>query len=301
MRTAFIKGLMKAASQDHNLWLLTGDLGYSFLEQFSSTFPKRFINVGVAEQNMMSIAAGLSLVGKKVVVYSIVNFVTLRCLEQIRNDICYHNLDVMIVGVGAGYAYGSQGYSHHGIEDIGIMRSLPNMKIFAPAEVVQTEWLMGTLLSIKGPSYLRLGKSNFKIEQELPKDNSFAVKIREGSDVMMLCLGTALSYGIEVASLLKNSSISVGILSFPRLEPIDEETIVKVASQVKMLVVIEEHRVGGLATIVAEVLMKHGMMIRVKVFRLSDDPVKIGGSAEELCSYSGLSVSAIVKSIQDIL
>ena len=295
MRTAFIKGLMKAAREDPNLWLLTGDLGYSFLEVFSEAFPNRFVNVGVAEQNMMSIAAGLALVGKRVVVYSIVNFATFRCLEQIRNDICYHDLDVTIVGVGAGYAYGSQGYSHHGIEDIAIMRALPNMKIFAPAEVVQTEWMMEKLFSIKGPSYLRLGKSDLKIEQRLSNDIAQASCLREGSDVAILCLGTALSYGLEVFSLLEEKGMSARVLSFPRVVPLDEEAVIKAALQVKILIVIEEHRVGGLSTIIAEVLMKHRMMVPVKVFKLPDEPVKTGGSSQELCGYvpSAMALSII--------
>lgn len=301
MRAAFIKGLMKAAEEDPNLWLLTGDLGYSFLEEFSEAFPNRFVNVGIAEQNMMGIAAGLALVGKKVVVYSIVNFATFRCLEQIRNDICYHDLDVVIVGVGAGYAYGSQGYTHHGIEDIAIMRVLPNMKIFAPAEVMQTQWMMKSFFSIKGPSYIRLGKSDLRIDQQFPKDTSQAVYLKEGSDVAILCLGTALSYGLEVFSLLEAKGISAGVISFPRVVPLDEEAVFKAALQVRALVVIEEHRVGGLSSIIAEILMKRKMMVPVKIFKLSDQPVKVGGSPQEICSYEGFSSQLMATEIEEFL
>jgi transketolase len=302
MRTTFIEGLMKASEEDPNLWLLTGDLGYSFLEGFFERFPNRSVNVGIAEQNMMSIAAGLALVGKKVVVYSIVNFATFRCLEQIRNDICYHNLDVTIVGVGAGYAYGSQGYSHHGIEDIAIMRVLPNMKIFAPAEVEQTEWMMRNLFSIKGPSYLRLGKNSLRIKQELPQGIGQAIFFKEGKDLFILCLGTALSYGLEVAVLLEKKKISAGVISFPQIVPIDEEAIIKVALQMKMLVVIEEHRVGGLSTILAEVLMERKISVPVKVFNLPDEPIKVGGSSEELCEHAGIrSEAMVVKILKELL
>ena len=139
MRNTFIHEVCKAAESNPNLWLITADLGYSVLEPFSNNYPDRFINVGVAEQNMIGIAAGLAMTGCQVVTYSIVNFSTLRCLEQIRNDVCYHNANVKIVGVGGGYAYGSQGFTHHGIEDLTIMMSLPNIDVLAPGDPIEAK------------------------------------------------------------------------------------------------------------------------------------------------------------------
>ena len=138
MRTAFIDTLCQLAAEDERIWLLTGDLGYSVLERFATRFPERYVNVGVAEQNMVGVAAGLARCGKMPWVYSIANFPTFRCLEQIRNDVCYHNGNVKVVAVGAGFAYGPHGYTHHGLEDVAILRALPNMTVVAPADPVET-------------------------------------------------------------------------------------------------------------------------------------------------------------------
>ncbi|RLA96545.1 MAG: transketolase, partial [Deltaproteobacteria bacterium] len=138
MRTAFIETLYELAEKDDRIWLLTADLGYSVLERFADRFPERFLNVGIAEQNMVGIATGLALSGNIVFIYSIANFPTLRCVEQIRNDVCYHNTDVKIVALGGGFTYGTLGVTHHATEDLAIMRSLPNMRVVAPGDPVET-------------------------------------------------------------------------------------------------------------------------------------------------------------------
>lgn len=159
MRTAFINQLMEEARKDRSIFLLTGDLGFSVLEPFAKEFPERFVNVGIAEQNMAGIAAGLALDGWNVFTYSIANFPTLRSLEQIRYDICYHDLNVTVVSVGAGYAYGALGASHHATEDIAIMRAIPNMVVASPGDPIEARLITSELAKRKGPSYLRLGKA----------------------------------------------------------------------------------------------------------------------------------------------
>jgi len=166
MRTTFIENLVKEAKKDKSIVLLVGDLGFNVVETFQEKFPKRFYNVGVAEQNMMSIAAGLASQGFKVFTYSIANFPTFRCAEQIRNDIDYHNFNVTIVTVGGGYAYGNLGYSHHAVQDYGLMRLFPNFDIIAPADPVEVESALRYILSTNGPKYLRLNKSNKIILQK---------------------------------------------------------------------------------------------------------------------------------------
>lgn len=298
MRSAFIKALINAARTSPNLWLLTADLGYSFLEPFAKEFPLRFVNVGVAEQNMMSIAAGLALCGKKVVVYSIINFATFRALEQIRNDICYHHLDVTIVGVGAGYFYGSQGYSHHCIEDVGIMRCLPHMKIYCPMDAEHTEELSAQILSHTGPAYLRLGRSPVVSQDyQRSQDLGSALLLRKGKEVMILALGEAVAHGIAVAALLDAQNISAGVMTFPRVVPIDEEAIIAAVKEDPLIVIIEEHGVGGLATLVAEVLMKRTIRAHVKVVQLPSIPIHIGGSSQELLQEVGLSAQAIAEAL----
>ncbi len=178
MRNMFIKELMRYAEIDSRVVLITGDLGYSVLEPFQKKFPERFINAGIAEQNMTGVAAGLALSGKIPFTYSIANFSTLRCLEQIRNDICYHNVNAKIVSVGSGFSYGTQGYTHHGTEDISIMRCLPNMRVFSPADSVETQALVRKMMEIEGPCYLRLAKSDEPIIHENLDDYSFPKMIQ---------------------------------------------------------------------------------------------------------------------------
>ena len=160
MRDAFVETLLEEAKIDENIILITGDLGFGVLDKFQKELPNQFINSGVNEQTMMGMAAGIASTGKRVFVYSIGNFPTLRCLEQIRNDICLMNNPVVVVSVGAGYAYGPQGYTHHSLEDIAVMRALPNLEVLIPADPAETKSLTRFLTKSHSPSYLRLGKSN---------------------------------------------------------------------------------------------------------------------------------------------
>jgi transketolase len=163
MRKEFVDQLLVQAENNQDIWLLTADLGYSFLERFEEAFPQRYINVGVAEQNLISVAAGLAMTGKKVFCYSIINFLTFRALEQIRQDICYPKLNVHLIGVGAGFSYKGAGYSHYAIEDIAIMKSLPHITIYSPADALQTAHVMDTISHCVTPSYVRLGKNKTKL------------------------------------------------------------------------------------------------------------------------------------------
>ena len=160
MRDAFLRSLITLAETDDRVALLTGDLGFGVVEKFGTKFPDRFWNCGVAEQSMIGIAAGLAKSGMRPFVYSIANFPTFRCLEQIRNDICYHNLPVTIVSVGAGLGYGTLGYTHHGIEDIAALRSLPNISIYSPSDPIDVANVVTRISQNPAPTYLRLGKNN---------------------------------------------------------------------------------------------------------------------------------------------
>ena len=163
MRNTFIETLIKKAEFDESIILIVGDLGYNVIEPFQSKFPDRFFNAGICEQNMASMAAGLASEGYKVFIYSIANFPTFRCAEQIRNDICYHNLDVTIVVVGGGLAYGNLGYSHHAIQDYGLMRLFPEMSIISPGDPNEIKDLFEFIVNDSSPKYLRLRKSGEKI------------------------------------------------------------------------------------------------------------------------------------------
>ena len=192
MRNTVINTIHAAAKLNKNIMFLTADLGYSVIENFQKELPEQIINVGISEQNMIGVAAGLALSGKKVFVYSIAPFVTLRCLEQIKVDVCYQNLDVTIIGVGGGYAYGNLGVTHHSIEDLGVMRSLPNMKIVSPADSIEAGALAKAIISARGPFYIRLnhGKEpNIHQTKELKVKIGKGLVLKEGKDVTLLAIG----------------------------------------------------------------------------------------------------------------
>ena len=200
MRNDFINLLIEEARKNKRIYLLNGDLGYSVLEPFKKEFPDRYINVGISEQNMMGIAAGLAMEGKKVFVYSIVNFLTFRCLEQIRNDVCYHNLDVNLISIGSGFSYGSQGYTHHGIEDISLMNSLPNMNLYSPSNISELKFISKFIFNKNKPKYIRLPRkvTDFKSE----KVSGF-YNLNKESNINIISYGEVISECIKAVKKLK--------------------------------------------------------------------------------------------------
>jgi transketolase len=257
MRNSFVEALCDAATASPDIWLLTADLGYSVLEPFAERFPERYLNVGIAEQNMMGVAAGLALSGKRVVVYSIVNFATLRCFEQIRNDIVYHNANVTIVGVGGGFAYGTQGYTHHGIEDISVMRSLGMIDVTAPADAVEAREIVKISLNRLGPTYVRLGKAG-EPEVHMSKPDlqrGKIVSVCEGSEALIVATGGLVAEAVAAAGILANEGCSVAVWSVPWLQPFDEAAIKKSAQHYPLIVTAEEAtESGGLGSAVASVI-----------------------------------------------
>ncbi len=259
MRTAFIATVSELAGQDERIWLLTADLGYTVLEGFASAHPDRYVNVGVAEQNMTSIAAGLALSGMVVFTYSIANFPTLRCLEQIRNDVCHHNLPVKTVAVGGGLAYGLEGYTHYGVEDLAIMRALPNMTVIAPGDPVETRLAVRAVVAHPGPCYLRLGKSREPVVHAAPPHFEIgkAIMVRDGSDATIMSTGAMLPVAVEAADMLATLDIQAAVVSMHTLKPIDADAIARAAAETRALVTIEEHGpIGGLGDAVAAVLAR---------------------------------------------
>lgn len=301
MRTAFINTLCELAKTDDRIWLLCGDLGYSVLEEFAQNFPTRFVNVGVAEQNMAGIATGLALSGKVVFIYSIANFPTFRCLEQIRNDICYHNANVKIVSVGAGFTYGSHGYTHHGIEDIAVMRVLPNMTVIAPGDPIESRLATKSIIDHPGPCYLRLGKAGEPIvHKSEPKfELGKAIILKEGSDVTLISTGGMLKTAFEACEELYIQGYSVQLISMPTVYPIDEAIILESAKKTGKMITIEEHGIGGLGTIVAEVLATSGLAVKFVPIRLNRQPLKIAGSQIQLREKQGITLEKILEIVKN--
>jgi transketolase len=297
VRTAFIHQLCALADVDERIWLLCGDLGYSVLEAFADRFPSRYLNAGVAEQNMTGIAAGLALSGKIVFTYSIANFPTMRCLEQVRNDVCYHNLNVKIVAVGGGLAYGSHGYTHHGVEDLAVMSAMPNLTIAAPADPIEVRAITSILASHSGPAYLSLGKAGEPVllaadtKVELGK----SIQVSTGSDLTIISIGGMLGTVLKANEELRRRGIHPRILSMPFLAPLDAAAILDAADETGAILTVEEHGPGGLGTAVAETLAMRGRAVLFQPLRLARSPIKVAGSQERLRAAQGLSIEGIVQ------
>ena len=260
MRKTFINTLIECAKKDESIFVLVGDLGFSVFEEFASLFPDRYINVGVAEQNMTGIAAGLAYEGYKLITYSIGNFNTLRCFEQIRNDICYHNLNVKIISVGAGFSYGTSGYTHFAIEDIAAMRLLPNMRIYSPSTINEMEFVTKQIFLENYPCYVRIGSSALNLDYEIKKDKINIIK--EGKDILVLATGNILSNVIEASKLLEDKGISICIASVYSLEPFDTDFLKEKIKDIKKIVTVEEHGIGGLYSIVSEILINDNIKVK---------------------------------------
>jgi len=301
MKQIFVKELMKLAEKDKDLVLLTGDLGFGMFDEFRKKYPKQFINMGIAEQNMIGVAAGLSMTGKKVIVYSIIPFVTFRCLEQIKNDLCYPKLNVKIVGAGAGYMYSTSGSSHHAIEDIGIMYSLPNMKIYSPGTEYEVEECTKNLFADKSPTYMRLGKL---IKEDI-KRNKFVFgrgswfNDYNNSDVTIITTGSILPVVLEAMRELNRKGIKCRVINFHVLSPIDVRDLLKVVHDSNLLITVEDHNVkNGLGTIVADMLCQHtSLPFKLKKIGIPNMFVHEVGSIEHIRKTLGLTSNDIVERI----
>ncbi len=295
MRTAFIQQLILEARCNPWIFLVVGDLGFSVVEPFAQEYPERFLNAGVAEQNMTGLAAGLASEGYHVFTYSIANFPTLRCLEQIRNDVCYHNLPVTIAAVGGGLAYGNLGYSHHAVQDIAIMRSLPEMAVFSPADPSETRECVQWLAANPQPSYLRMGKAG---EQQLHTVRGIhrgPLLIRDGAEIALVSTGSILKVAIEVAVRLEAKNIGAAVFSCPWLAPVTNEFLSQLVG-FRRLFVIEEHLItGGLSAILREALGA----VELVSFCVQASRLREVGSQEYLRARSGLTVDNITNRIME--
>ena len=263
MRDRFIKRLTELCESNPNIILITGDLGFGVLTQFEKKFPRQYINAGVAEQNMTGLATGLGLSGKTVFTYSIGNFCTLRCLEQIRNDACYHEANVTIVSVGGGFSYGQLGYSHHATEDLSILRALPNIRVFSPGDYWETEEITRFAAQSKGVNYIRIDKSSAgdtHREGEVFEVGKARI-LKEGTDMTIIATGGILGVALKAAEeLYTEGGMSVKVVSMHTIKPIDKNVILKSARETGGIITLEEHTIdGGLGSAVAEVLMDNNV------------------------------------------
>lgn len=304
MRDTFVRTLVKLAKQDKKIELVTGDLGFGVLKPFWEQCPDQFTNAGIAEQNMASMAAGMALEGKTVFTYSIGNFPTLRCLEQIRNDCAYHDANVKIVCIGGGFVYGSLGMSHQATEDLAVMRALPNIVVMAPGDLVEAEECTKALASYKGTAYLRLGRGGEKRIHEKIEDFQIgkAVKVHDGKEIAIFSTG-AIFEEVQLAyDELRENGFNPIVYTFPTIKPIDKKVITECANKCDYIFTVEEHNiVGGFGSAVAEVLAEiNGAKTRLVRIGINDEySIKVGNQ-KYLRQQYGIDSKAIVEKIMKL-
>jgi transketolase len=305
VRTAFINELFDLAKLDPRIVLIVGDLGFGVVTPFMEQLPGQFLNAGVAEQNMTGMAAGMALSGKIALTYSIANFPTLRCLEQVRNDVCYHHANVKVVSVGGGFTYGAMGATHHAVEDLAVMRALPGLVVVAPGDPIEARAATRAVIEYSGPCYVRLGKAGEPVVH--PSSINFelgkAILLRQGRDATLISIGGILQNTVRAAERLAKKGIETRVLSMHTLKPLDVEAVLAAARDTEAIFTIEEHSIlGGLGTAVAEVLAE-AEGIKAPLKRIGVPPAFSPhiGSQEYMQQCHGLTDEAIALTVAQTL
>lgn len=300
MRDAFFDEVYNIAKKDRNVIFLTADMGAFSLGRFKKDLPEQYINMGVAEQNMISIAAGLTLGGKKVFAYGIAPFVTMRCYEQIKVDLCCMNLPVTIVSVGSGFTYGSDGPSHHATHDIAVMRTLPEITILNPSDPIMASACARISYENDGPKYVRVERGKLPLlysEQNEGFANGLSV-LKEGSDMIIIATGIMVHRALEAAERLSKNSIYAGVVDLYRIKPVNAKILIDVIGKCKKIVTIEENSLlGGIGTIISEFLSDYGVHIPLKRIGTKDSHCYDYGDRDWINFRLGLDTDGIVDSI----
>ena len=297
--------LIELAKEDKSIELVTGDLGFGVLKPFYEQCPDQFTNAGIAEQNMTSLAAGMALEGKNVFTYSIGNFPTLRCIEQIRNDCAYHEANVKVVCIGGGFVYGSLGMSHQATEDLAILRALPNVVVMAPADLVEAEECTRALAKYKGTAYLRLGRGGEKRIHERIENFQIgkAVKVYDGNTIAIFSTGAIFEEVKSAYEILAQCGYKPEVYTFPTVKPIDKEVIERVSVEFDLLVTVEEHNIiggfgGAVAEVMAEMRDKKARLLRIG---LNDEYSVRVGNQKYLRTQYGMDCISIAERIKSSL
>lgn len=296
MRNAFADEITNLAARDERVVLLSGDIGNKLFDRFKLAAPGRFFNCGVAEANMMGMAAGMALSGLRPFVYTIAPFTTTRCYEQIRVDVCYHEAPVVIVGAGAGLSYAELGPTHHALEDLAILRALPGIDVLAPCDAVELRALLGCAFASGRPAYLRIGKKGEAAVHAAPAGIGIGrfVELRAGSDVCLLAAGTVVPLALEAAALLEAQGVSATVASCPSVKPLDEAYLADAAIRHRLLVTVEEHgRIGGFGGAVAEWLAQRHPATPLRILGTADAFMHEVGSQDYARRKFGLTAADI--------
>ncbi len=304
MRDTFVRTIIELAKENPNIEIVSGDLGFGVLKPYFEQLPDQFTNAGISEQNMTSVAAGMALSGKTVFTYSIGNFPTLRCIEQIRNDCAYHNANVKIVCVGGGFVYGALGMSHHATEDIATMRALPGVAVFAPGDLTEAEAVTKAIATYPGTCYLRLGRGGEKrIHEKIEKFQiGKAISVEKGERVAIFSTG-AIFEEVEIArEILHKHGVYPTVYTFPTVKPIDTETIFSCADSHELIVTCEEHNItGGFGSAVAEIMAENPSKARLLRVGMQDEYCTKVGSQKYLRNEYDMSGEKIAAKILEML
>jgi len=305
LRNAFAEELTAIAAEDPRVVLLSGDIGNRLFDAFKAGAPDRFFNCGVAEANMISVAAGLAMSGLRPVAYTIVPFVTTRCLEQIRVDLCYQRQNVVLAGVGGGLSYASLGATHHSLEDIGFLRLLPEMTVVCPGDALEVRGALRAALAHDGPVYLRLGKKGEPVVHRQPPDFTIgkSITVRDGDEVALLAVGNVLPLACEAAERLAGEGVSARVESFHTVKPLDEAMLEAVFTRCRLVATIEEHsRIGGAGSAVAEWLAARGAgSARLLTIGTDDSFLHESGSQSYARRCFGLTADRVALSVREAL
>ena len=303
-RQAICDTLLNAAKTDKDIVVLCSDSrGSASLTKFADTYPEQFVEMGIAEQDLVSVAAGLASCGKKAFAASPACFLSTRSYEQAKIDCAYSNTNVTLIGISGGVSYGALGMSHHSAQDIAAMSAIPNMRVYLPSDRFQTAKLIEALLQDKKPAYLRVGRNPVEdvyTAENCPFEMDKATVLTEGSDVAIIACGEMVRPALDAAELLKVQGISATVVDMYCVKPLDTEAVIKAASGAKAVLTVEEHApFGGLGSMVAQVVGEHCPR-KVKNLSLPDAPV-ITGTSKEVFDYYGLNAEGIAKSAAELL
>lgn len=303
-RAVICECLMKEAETDANICVVVSDSrGSASLTPFTKAYPNRTVEVGIAEQDLVGISAGLANTGKKPYAASPASFLTMRSIEQIKVDVAYSNSNVKLIGISAGVSYGALGMTHHSLQDIAVLSAIPNMQIIIPADQYETRKMMACLQDDTHPTYIRVSRNPV---EDVHEDENFtfeigkAITLKEGNDITIIACGDMVSIAKKAAEALAKQNIQVRVLNMHTIKPFDTQAVIKAAQETKAIITMEEHSIyGGLGAMVCECVSEH-CPTRVKVLGIPDE-ITISGNAEELFKYYGLSVENVVNVAKELL
>lgn len=303
-RKAFTDALLEYALKDKDIVALTSDArGSVTLDKFAETLPQQFVEVGIAEQNLVGIAAGLAACGKKAFVCAPACFLSARSLEQIKVDVAYSNTNVKIIGVSGGVSYGSLGLTHHSLHDVAVMRAIPGITIILPCDIYQTRKMVEALLGTEGPAYVRMGRNpvpNVYSENDVPFQIGKANVLLEGNDIAIIATGETVYHALVAGKMLKAKGIGAMVIDMHTIKPLDEKTVLAAAKETGRIITVEEHSIhGGLGAAVSEFLVQN-YPVPVKILGLPDEPV-VTGSSLEVFKHYGIDGEGIYRAALEML